>query len=517
MLWLGVVMLGATLCAAPGVRAASVESLLMPGPLAKAHAKYEGDCTSCHDRTDRSRQSALCVACHKDIGEDQKAGKGYHGRMSNATSGKCVGCHTEHVGRDGDIVRMSTTSFDHERTDFALKGAHRELACASCHKSGEAHRKAVPTCNACHKNDDYHAGELGTDCGECHSSDAWSAAKFNHSEKTKFPLSGAHEGVTCGGCHLGGHYKQAPKTCIGCHATDDAHKGERGDDCGKCHTTSDWKTAKFNHEKEANWPLNGRHAKVDCLGCHTSGNYKDKIPKDCIGCHKADDSHAGRFGEKCDSCHDNDGWPGTKYDHLAKAKFALVDAHAKLECHACHTAVQAKQKLGSECASCHRAASPHGAKFDTACDTCHQQKAWRQGISFDHDLTHWPLLGLHTVVSCAQCHRSEAFKAGGERCVDCHQARDVHKGGLGDKCDTCHSPNGWPLWQYDHFKQTGFALTGAHGKNACADCHIKPAGEVKLSSDCVSCHEKDDIHAGQFGRQCQRCHTTVTFQGGRAR
>jgi hypothetical protein len=40
---------------------------------------------------------------------------------------------------------------------------------------------------------------------------------------------------------------------------------------------------------------------------------------------------------------------------------------------------------------------------------------------------------------------------------------------------------------------------------------------VKLSKDCVSCHQKDDIHAGQFGRQCQRCHTTVTFRGGRAR
>jgi hypothetical protein len=516
-IWLCVLALGTALCAGPVARAANVESLLMPGKVATAHAKYENECTNCHDRTNRSQQTALCVACHKDIGADQKAGKGFHGRMSNAVTGKCVGCHTEHLGRDGDIVRLSTTSFDHDRTDFALKGAHRTLTCASCHKSGEAHRKAEPTCIACHKKDDYHAGELGTACADCHNSDSWATSRFNHNEKTKFPLNGAHEQVSCGGCHLGGHYKQAPKTCVGCHATDDAHKGERGDDCGKCHTTSDWKTAKFDHEKEAKWALNGRHSKVDCLGCHRSGNYKDKIAKDCIGCHKADDSHAGRFGEKCDSCHNNDGWPGLKYDHLAKAKFALVEVHAKLECHACHTGVQAKQKLGTECASCHRAASPHGAKFAGACDTCHAQKSWREGISFDHDLTRWPLLGLHSVVSCAQCHRTQAFLAAGERCVDCHKADDIHKGGLGDKCDTCHSPNGWQLWQYDHFKQTGFALSGAHGKNACADCHRKPAGEVKLSPDCVSCHQKDDIHAGQFGRQCQRCHTTVTFQGGRAR
>ena len=509
-------------CAAVGcVRpadAASVESLLMPGKVAAAHAKYEEQCTGCHDRANRSRQSALCVACHKEIGEDLKAHKGYHGRMSNADLGKCVGCHTEHLGRDGDIVRMSRTEFDHERTEFPLAGAHRTLDCSSCHKAGEHYNKATPTCIACHKADDYHGGELGTACADCHNQASWLGAKFNHDEKTKFALTGAHDKVACGGCHIGGHYKQAPKTCVGCHATDDAHKGERGDDCGKCHSTSDWKTAKFNHEKETGWALNGHHAQVDCLACHRSGNYKDKIPKDCYGCHKADDSHATRFGDKCDSCHGNEAWKKVTYDHLAKTKFALVGVHEKLDCHACHTAPVAKQKLGTECASCHRANSPHGVKFTAACDTCHaQQKDWRSGISFDHDLTHWPLLGLHAVVSCAQCHRTQAFAGTGERCVDCHKADDIHKGGLGEKCDTCHTPNGWSLWQYDHFKQTGFALSGAHGKAKCSDCHRKPAGEVKLSQDCVSCHEKDDIHAGQFGRQCQRCHTTTTFQGGRAR
>jgi uncharacterized paraquat-inducible protein A len=38
---------------------------------------------------------------------------------------------------------------------------------------------------------------------------------------------------------------------------------------------------------------------------------------------------------------------------------------------------------------------------------------------------------------------------------------------------------------------------------------------VKLPEDCASCHRKDDIHLGQYGAQCQRCHTTLSFQGAR--
>ena len=510
------VVLSASLIAAPVAHGASVERLLMPDKVSKAHAKLEGTCSNCHDRGDRSRQSALCLDCHKEIAADLRDHKGYHGRMANAGVGKCTGCHTEHRGREADIVRLNTAAFDHERTDFPLAGAHRTLACSSCHKAGEAYRKATPTCISCHKSDDYHEGQLGNACADCHNLDSWAGARFDHG-KTKFALTGAHQSVSCGACHLGGHYKEAPKTCVGCHATDDAHNRERGDDCGKCHTTTEWKTAKFNHEKETGFALLGRHAKVDCLGCHRSGNYKDKIPKDCYGCHKADDSHAGRFGQKCSDCHDNEVWHPVKYDHLAKTKFALVGVHAKLDCHTCHTANADKQKLGTDCVACHRSASPHGSKFKLACDSCHGQQDWRSEINFDHDLTSYPLLGLHNVVSCAQCHRTQAFSASGDRCIDCHKKDDVHKGGLGDKCDTCHTPNGWALWTFDHLKQTGFALSGAHGKLKCVDCHRKPAGEVKLSPDCISCHQKDDIHAGQFGRQCQRCHTTVTFQGGRAR
>jgi len=44
-----------------------------------------------------------------------------------------------------------------------------------------------------------------------------------------------------------------------------------------------------------------------------------------------------------------------KYDHLARTKFALIGVHEKLDCHTCHTANVAQQKLGADCIACHRA------------------------------------------------------------------------------------------------------------------------------------------------------------------
>src|SRR5215469_14903214 len=76
----------------PG-RCASIEKLLMPGPLSAAHAKTEEHCDACHDRTDRERQSTLCLVCHKDVAEDLRTATGFHGRVPSAREGQCQGCH----------------------------------------------------------------------------------------------------------------------------------------------------------------------------------------------------------------------------------------------------------------------------------------------------------------------------------------------------------------------------------------------------------------------------------------
>lgn len=494
-------------------RAAELETLLMPGKVTAAHAKYEGKCSSCHDRTNRARQPALCLDCHKDVARDVRERAGFHGRLANIATGQCVACHSEHQGRDADITKLDPASFDHRGTDFALEHAHAGVECTACHRKGQPFRAAPTLCGACHRADDVHQRQLGEKCGACHSSVTWAGGRIDH-EKTSFPLRDAHRQVTCDACHFGPKYDGTPTKCVGCHMPDDIHLGARGEDCGNCHSVVDWKTAKFDHAKETGFALRGRHASITCAVCHTSGSFKDPLPRTCHECHAADDAHAKRLGEKCGDCHGNTVWDPADFDHDTRTKFALAGAHAKIGCHACHTATVAKQKIGSDCIACHRAEDAHGGAIKESCDSCHGLEAWKTDVHFDHDLTDFPLLGMHVIVSCAQCHMSKAFVGSARECVGCHAAADVHKGGLGRDCAGCHSSNSWQVWEFDHGK-TGFPLTGAHVRTKCSECHRQPAGQVKLPTDCGSCHREDDIHLGQYGAQCQRCHTTITFKGAR--
>lgn len=491
--------------------AANIESLLMPGKLSAAHAKLESDCTSCHDRSNKVAQRQLCMTCHKEVASDIQQRSGLHGRMTNAGLADCQGCHTEHIGREGDIVKFVATQFDHRNTDFILEGAHRVLACASCHQPGKKYRQATSTCVACHKQDEPHQGKLGTDCKSCHSTTTWLNARYDHG-KTKFPLANRHAQVSCASCHAGNRYQGTPQQCVSCHAPDDVHRGTRGTTCDQCHSTISWTTAKFDHQRETGFALQGAHAKTECTSCHTTGRMNDPVSKTCQGCHQSQDAHAGRMGQKCETCHNSTSWKPAQFDHARDARFALTGPHAQLSCDTCHTANVATQKLGTTCIACHRADDAHAGQLGAECNRCHLANTWRQEVSFDHDLTDFPLVGLHVSVPCAQCHLTTKFKDAKTDCNSCHVGDDVHKGGLGKQCATCHNTNGWNIWSFDHGKATRFALTGAHATLECASCHQQPASEVKLSRDCGACHVRDDVHFGQFGRQCQRCHTTISFR-----
>src|ERR1019366_6531206 len=75
--------------AVSGAFAATVETLLMPGKVTRAHVKQEETCTNCHDRSNVRTQASLCLDYHKDIAADTAQHRGYHGRMSNAGTGEC--------------------------------------------------------------------------------------------------------------------------------------------------------------------------------------------------------------------------------------------------------------------------------------------------------------------------------------------------------------------------------------------------------------------------------------------
>src|SRR5207344_2523177 len=123
-----------------------------------------------------------------------------------------------------------------------------------------------------------------------------------------------------------------------------------------------------------------------------------------------------------------------------------------------------------------------------------------------HDLSRFPLLGRHREVMCEDCHATPAFHDAEEACIDCHREDDVHTRRLGSDCETCHNPNDWRGWVFDHDAQTDFTLDGAHRALDCLACHREPvttASAISLATSCGSCHRKDDVHRGGFGQQCE--------------
>lgn len=488
-------------------RAGELEKLLMPGELIAGHVDLEADCRQCHDRADRSRQRALCLDCHDEIAADVTSKAGFHGRA--AAAAQCGACHSEHRGRKADIIGFSAEAFDHARTDFALRGGHAAAPCAGCHRPGRKHREAPRGCVDCHRDDDAHGGKLGQDCAQCHGVENFRATKFDHA-RTRFPLQNAHAAAACAACHRDPSFQGVPGRCVDCHAQDDVHRGSRGPACGDCHGTRAWKQTRFDHRKASGFALLGRHAKIACDTCHLGGDLEAPLPRECDGCHQAIDAHAGRFGAACADCHGNDAWQVAAYDHEKLAKFALLGRHAELGCHACHTGVLRQQKLPTGCAGCHEVDDVHQGSMGRDCRSCHQESGWRDRVKFDHDLSRFPLVGLHVSVPCEECHATRAYRDAPHECVSCHRAKDVHKSRLEDDCGACHNPNGWDYWQFDH-GTTQFPLTGAHGRLGCRDCHRRPDHDLRLPRECDSCHRADDIHDGQFGRDCGRCHGTDSF------
>ena len=503
---------GAALALATARADAQLEKLVMPGPLAKPHADLESDCAKCHVAFKPAAQKGLCLDCHKDVAADLAAKTGFHGRAPGLAAADCKSCHGDHLGRDADILGLNRDVFRHDQTDYALHGAHARLACERCHPAGAKFRDARSRCADCHANDDAHQGRLGNDCARCHEETAWRKAEFDHA-RTRFPLEGKHAQVACALCHAGERYKDTPRDCASCHALDDAHKGRFGNKCETCHATSGWKQARFDHARDAHFPLDGAHGKIACEACHPGGLFDKKLGRDCLSCHKGDDVHEGRNGAKCESCHSTAAWKPARFDHDRNTEFPLHGAHAKLACEACHTANVHEQKLGMACADCHGKSDPHKGQMGRDCARCHNESAWREKVKFDHDLARFPLLGMHAVAACEECHTSAAFRDTPRACVECHAAKDVHKRALGPRCEHCHTPNDWKLSKFDHAK-TSFPLHGAHAKLPCAACHREASADepLQLGSDCNACHQPDDPHRGGFGPNCAKCHVESSWK-----
>jgi hypothetical protein len=488
----------------------SFKTLLMPGKLIEGHAKLEAECAKCHVSFAKQAQDQLCVQCHDVIGADIAAKKGFHGKLEHNTALACKQCHTDHKGRTADIVGLDRDNFNHGATDFPLEGKHGELQCGRCHAAGKKIRAASSECYSCHKVVDKHRGALGQRCGSCHNPNSWKETRFDHST-TKFALKGNHQQASCGACHPSERYKQTPTACVACHAINDVHRGANGRECQRCHNERGWKQSTFDHARDTHFALLGAHAATNCNACHREGKFDVKLSTSCVSCHRNDDTHKGKNGDKCESCHNESAWSKQKFDHNRDTKFMLRGKHSDASCISCHRG-NLHDALPKNCFGCHKLDDVHKGQQGEQCDKCHNESGWKEKLAFNHKDTQFPLTGLHAVVPCEGCHISNAFKGAPKQCVGCHKAVDKHKGTLGGNCASCHNTNGWKRWKFDHATQTEFALNGAHAKLQCGDCHRTPAETAKIAKECYSCHVRDDEHDGKFGRYCERCHNTTNFK-----
>jgi hypothetical protein len=326
----------------------------------------EVKCASCHTGPlFKVKLGTTCVECH--LKDDKHKG---------SLGSQCADCHAERSWKE-------PSGFDHAKTRFPLLGKHGPLECKQCHADAQ-YRKTPVECVACHRKDDKHQGNLGTDCAACHRADGWKATRglFDHS-RTKFPLRHAHAapGVKCQDCHVTLHAMRGTSTeCIACHRRDDRHEGTLDERCGQCHTDERWRIERFDHAR-TRFVLTGRHLVVECASCHKSLRFRD-AGRDCVSCHRKDDAHKGGLGSECATCHNTRDWTLWDFDHDRKTQYPLLGRHRELRCVSCHLApVPAGRpiaRVGTDCVSCHRKDDAHDGNFGRRCEQCHVPQAWRQ-------------------------------------------------------------------------------------------------------------------------------------------
>jgi hypothetical protein len=316
----------------------------------------------------------------------------------------------------------------------------------------------------------------------------------------------------CTQCHPAGS-KLSQETCLACHAElrpeVAAGKGYHGRisreqrDCEKCHLDhqgrdfklTDWGAGGikgFEHSKTG-WPLQGKHAQVTCLDCHERRLITEQVVLKMISERpRRENPTMLGLAQRCEACH---------FDE--------------------HRGQTAKE-----------------------CQKCHNEKAWSPAPGFDHQKTAYPLEGKHKKVACAKCHPAQKDETTSSEvfpkpvsmsflkyapvvhkdCINCHE--DPHRPSLGEKCQQCHSVEGWmiirnALKEREFHDKTRYPLKGEHMNVACTACHgpfpgIPAQFKNMTFGACIDCHP--DAHEGQMpkdtanGPRCENCHSVEGFK-----
>ncbi len=305
------------------------------------------DCKKCHETVQRNGlefqqfagvEYSNCTSCHEDVHQ-------------NKFGNDCRKCHNEFSFHE--VAQLS--AFNHEETNYPLRGKHVFVGCKKCHTSG-VYTKPLnhQYCTDCHY--DYHEGQFRKDevlqnCKECHSVNGFAPSSYGIAQhnKTDFKLEGAHLATPCFACHKktdDWRFSGLGSRCIDCH--DNIHKGYfdekflAGSDCKNCHSVMVWNKVTFDHD-ETGFKLQGKHAQTTCRQCHFAESEMEMKQQFtwnnelCTNCHE--DAHFGQFtknGEtNCERCHTFTDWEPNKFDH-DNARFKLDGKHAGLACISCH-------------------------------------------------------------------------------------------------------------------------------------------------------------------------------------
>lgn len=502
-----------------------------------AHAVIAMECAECHNG-DYNNTPNTCFGCHA---EDYNATiDPDHQTLQFGQD--CRECHTE------DAWLPST--FDHDGQYFPIySGEHMGewMECADCHSNLSNY--AEVTCTNCHMNpetDDQHVGVPGyifndNACLACHPTG--SADEIFDHNMTSFPLTGAHTTTDCFECHSGGVFMGTPTECQACH-TEDFNQTVNPNhmnlglsmDCAMCHTTDPgWMPADFPVHDDY-YPLNGAHALIsmECVECH-NGDYNN-TPNTCVGCHQADydattmpPHEAAQFSTDCASCHTEDAWQPSTFDHDGMHFPINSGTHAGewMECVDCHnnpanysdfTCVSCHEHNQMDMDDAHQGVNGY-VYLSTACLVCHPNGIADEG--FDHNLTNFPLTGGHIGLECLECHAG-GYMGTPTECEACHQddydmSVNPDHGilGLSTDCAMCHTTD--PGWAPADFPvhDDYYQLTGAHATIAmeCAECHN--GDYVNTPNTCDGCHQSDydattnpDHNALGIPTTCDDCHTT---------
>jgi hypothetical protein len=224
-------------------------------------------CRDCHGDPHGLRPGATCTGCH-DLEDFQNAvGKIGAGDNHEANTNvpdpdggageQALAKPRNHSPKDAETLkdnmheRPSLLIKTSERRDryhdvppFSLRGGHSRIECFRCHGGKGDMQGFGKMCSSCHLQDDIHAGSLGPTCGDCHSVERFTPARFSHTN-VGFTLVASHRLLSCKQCHGAGNYMGLSGDCISCHL-DDAFRANS--------------TAGVNHEAS--------FVTQPCINCH---------------------------------------------------------------------------------------------------------------------------------------------------------------------------------------------------------------------------------------------------------